>query len=95
MKPLRVGIIGTGAIAQMAHIPNYLKNPEVDLVAIAEPDEGIRIRVQQELTEKTGHAVAAYADATELLREAQLDAVSIATPNMSHIDLAVAAVESG
>ncbi len=95
MKPLRVGIIGTGSIAQMAHIPNYLKNPHVDLVAIAEPDEGIRSTVQKELTDKTDHEIAAYADATSLLRQATLDAVSIATPNMSHIDLAVQAVDSG
>lgn len=95
MKPIKVGIIGTGSIAQLAHIPNYLKHSHVDLIAIAEPDAHIREEIQAYLTEETGHPIAAYADATSLLAEAELDAVSIATPNMSHIDLAVQAVESG
>ena len=95
MKPLRVGIIGTGTIAQMAHIPNYLKNRDVELIAIAEPDADIRASVQAELETKTGHAVSAYPDAASLLAQAALDAVSIATPNRSHIDLAVQAIEAG
>lgn len=95
MERIKVGIIGVGAIAGAAHIPSYIKNPHTDIVAIAEPDPANREAAQQDLAERTGHQIAAYPDATSLLRSSDVDAVSIATPNTSHIDLAVEAVTQG
>ena len=95
MESIKIGIVGTGAIANAAHIPSYLKNPHVDIVAIADTDPAIRAEVQGKLAEKTGHPVAAFAEAADLFAGGVVDAVSIATPNRSHVELAAAAVKSG
>ncbi len=95
MKTIKIGIVGTGSIANAAHIPAYLKNPHVDIVAIAETDPEIRAGARDTLTEKTGHPVSTFTNAIELFASGEVDAVSIATPNRSHVELAAAAVESG
>jgi predicted dehydrogenase len=38
MKKLRVGVIGTGDIAKVAHLPNYKKIEDVELAACADID---------------------------------------------------------
>ena len=35
----KVGIIGAGAIAQIAHIPGYQKNEEVKIIGICDSNE--------------------------------------------------------
>lgn len=35
---MKVGIIGCGSIANYAHIPSYLNNPEVEAVSVCTPN---------------------------------------------------------
>ncbi|MDG2281657.1 MAG: Gfo/Idh/MocA family oxidoreductase [Longimicrobiales bacterium] len=37
-SPIRVGIIGVGAISQVVHLPILTERPDVDVVAIADAD---------------------------------------------------------
>lgn len=95
MQPIRIGIVGAGAIAEHAHLPGYLKNAGAAIVAIADPVEANRTAAAKIVEDKTGEPVKTFASLTDLLAKASVDAVSIATPNTSHIDLAVEAVEAG
>lgn len=92
MQRVRVGIVGLGSIAEALHIPGYLKNPQAEIVAVADPDPANRERAREALTERSGRPVEAFADLPGMLARAEVDAVSIGTPNATHVDLAVEAI---
>lgn len=85
--PVRLGIIGAGQIARL-HVDAIAANGAV-LAAVADPDETRGASLAQ-------RAGAAYlADAQDLLRDPDIQAVIIATPNGSHYGLACAALDAG
>jgi predicted dehydrogenase len=89
-RVLRVGIIGTGGIAQGAHIPGYQQTEGVELYAACDVIED-RARA---MAEKFGipHV---FTDYEQMLRLPELDVVSVCTPPFAHKDAAIAALESG
>ncbi len=91
-KEVRVGIIGTGWIAE-AHLENYMKMPDVKIVAAADLVPG----KAQALFEKMGIAegVHFYESGHAMLEAEQLDAVSICTYNCQHAPCAIDALEHG
>lgn len=91
-KKLKVAIIGTGWIAD-AHIVNYLKMPDVEVVAGADLIEGKAEKFFEKWEVKGARC---YRSHTELLEaEKDLDAVSICTYNATHAECAIAALEHG
>ncbi|WP_210480315.1 Gfo/Idh/MocA family protein [Naasia sp. SYSU D00948] len=88
-RKIRVGLIGAGGIAG-AHVKGYLANRDTtELVAIADPVAANAAR----RAEPTGAAT--YASYTELLQEADIDAVDICLPHHLHKDAIVAAANAG
>ena len=87
--PRRFGLIGTGAISQVVHVPILAERPDVALTAVADVDlhkaETISRRFDVPLVMET----------EEVLSDAELDAVVIATPNHLHEELALAALRTG
>lgn len=90
MEKIRVGIIGGGGIAQGVHIANYKKHSEVELVAIADVNEGIVKKNIEDHGFKHG-----FSDFNEMLEKVELDAVSICTPNKFHAEATIAALKAG
>ncbi len=88
-EPVRVGLVGLGAIAASHHLPELLRAPGADLVAVADPDPGARHRALR-LAD-----LAAYDDPDALLARADVEAVVICAPSGRHADLAVAAADAG
>ena len=86
----RIAIVGAGHVAQVAHIPAYRANPDVELVAVVDEDPVKARRIK----EQSGFKVW-YEDFAEMLRKADVDAVDICTPNYLHLPMAVAALRSG
>ncbi|GFN30870.1 Gfo/Idh/MocA family protein [Paenibacillus xylaniclasticus] len=86
---LRVAVIGCGAIAVRRHIPEYANNPNVKLVAFADPV----IERAQELANQ--YNAKAYSDYEQLLAEVEVDAVSVCTPNYLHAPATIAAAKAG
>ncbi|MFB9660102.1 Gfo/Idh/MocA family protein [Glycomyces mayteni] len=89
---LRVGIIGTGGIAG-AHVGGYREFPEeCAIVALADavPGKAAEKAAEFGLADATG-----YDDPLEMIAEARLDLVSIATPPSTHAALTVAALDAG
>jgi len=89
-KSLRVGVIGAGRIAEMRHIPEYLSNKDVELVAIADID-----KVQLEKIGKKFNIKRLYTDYREMIKNEKLDAVSVCTPNYLHASITIDALEKG
>jgi len=93
-KKVRVGIIGTGWIAD-AHIASYLKQPDVEIVAGADLIPGKAAAFFKK------HGVEGvktdYASGEEMVQDKSLalDAVSICTYNCQHASPAIAALKAG
>jgi predicted dehydrogenase len=75
----RVGLLGAGAIAQLAHLPVLAKMRGVELVALCDSD-GAKAHA---LAERFGVADV-FTDIDDLLELDTLDAVVVATPNHLH-----------
>lgn len=88
---VRVGVIGTGMIANLAHIPGYLNIPdECEIVGVCDP------RGEAIDSTKARHEVGkVYADYKEMLADPTIDAVSVCTPNLAHSQITVDALNAG
>ena len=93
-KKVRVGIIGTGWIAE-AHIASYLRQPDVEIVAGADLIPG----KAKAFFEKFGveNVKTDYASHKEMLadKSLNLDAVSICTYNRQHAQPAIDSLKAG
>jgi predicted dehydrogenase len=85
---IRAAVIGVGAMGKHhARVYNDLDN--VELVAVADPDESRRLAVARR------YKVAAYADHQDLLKHEQPDVVSIAVPTVLHREVALSVIRRG
>ena len=90
-KKLKVGIIGTGWIAE-AHIESYKRMPDVEIVAGADLIPG----KAEKFFERYGvEGVRCYPSHKEMLDNEELDAVSVCTYNTQHAPCAIYALEKG
>jgi len=89
MSKIRVAVIGCGSIAKYRHIPEYVENPNVELVAFVDP---IIERAEQYAKEHGGKA---FADYKEMLAAVKPDAVSVCTPNYLHAEQSIEAAKVG
>jgi len=89
-KPLRVGIVGAGGIAQVAHLPAYRRLRNVRVTALCDTDP-TKLRL---LSSKYGipHTFRAY---EQLLACRDVDAVDICLPNHLHPRAVQAALAAG
>ena len=88
-RPIRVGVIGVG-LHGMHHVRAYAALPSVELVAIAD----VNAERAQAVAEEFGISNW-YTDYRDLLATADLEVVSIATPDHLHLDPTLAALEAG
>ncbi len=90
MEKVRVGIIGLGWVAQVVHIPQLLRMPEAEIVAVCDRDRA-RVRL---VGEKFGFRNM-YADTDALMERSDVDAVIVATSTDAHKDITLAALKAG
>jgi predicted dehydrogenase len=88
---LRVGIAGCGGVARVVHLPLLARRPDVQLTAVAEPDDMAR----QRAVAKYAVRARAFRTLAEMLAEADLDAVVVALPTNLHADASRAVLGSG
>lgn len=87
---IKVGVIGCGTIANAAHIPSYMKNPEVEIKYFCD-DKFYRA---ERAVEKYGCGIA-VADYHEVIADPEIAAVSVCTPNDMHPVIAMDALRAG
>lgn len=88
-EPLRIGVIGCGRIAQVAHLPAIAKSSSVTLVGVSDPSPLLSGGVARR------YDVDSYTDTDALLGRRDLDAVLVAVPDRFHRELAAAALAHG
>ncbi len=90
-KKIRVGIIGTGGIAMGCHLPGYAAIPDLcEIVALCDVNRESAVKA----AEKFGVGTI-YDTYQDLIADASIDAVSVATPNALHHQPTVAALRAG
>jgi Predicted dehydrogenases and related proteins len=92
MSRLKVGIIGCGGIALGKHLPSLSKLPEVELVAFC---DDVEEKARHAAEKFGGESAKVYTDYRELLKDASIDVVHICTPNATHAEISIAALEAG
>ncbi len=86
---IRVGIVGTGAISQVVHVPIFSEREDVDLVAVSDVDRHKAEALSRRFD------VPLVLDADALIASDELNTVVICTPNDVHEEMAIAALEAG
>lgn len=86
--PLRTGVIGCGAIAQIMHIPYLIDYEQFELVALSDTDPAVLQAVGDH-----HHIARQYTDWRELLAQEDIEAVVISHSG-SHRDTVIAALDA-
>ncbi len=87
MKPIGVAIIGCGGVTLQNHLPGLALCPEVKVVALCDTNPACLDAARQQ----TGVNVTST-DFNEIVRRDDVHAVIIATPNIAHPPIALAAI---
>lgn len=86
----RLGLVGCGRLAEAGYLPALSRCPEVQLVAVADPDPTRRAHLAGARS-----AVDAYEDAATLIAQGRPDGVVLASPAATHLADATVATEAG
>ena len=87
---MKVAVIGCGCIANSAHIPSYMNNPEVEIAYFCDiiPERA------QECVKKYGCGKAVV-DFHDILKDKSVEAVSVCTPNNMHAPISIECLRAG
>ncbi len=86
---VKYGVIGAGAISQRRHLPEIHQSPDSVVVAVADP------KVDRVNSVAAQYGAQAFTDYRKMLKDADLDAVVVASPNAFHAQQTVAAFKAG
>jgi predicted dehydrogenase len=86
-KPVRIGLVGCGRLAEFGYIPAFRRAPAVALAGIADIDAS-RCRL---LAPETP----CYDNLQSLIRAKEIDALIVAAPTRFHLEYARCAAEAG
>ncbi|CAH8769291.1 Gfo/Idh/MocA family oxidoreductase [Paenibacillus dendritiformis] len=88
----KIAIIGCGGIANGKHMPSLKKLDNVQMVAFCDI---IPERAEEAKAKYGTEDAKVYSDYKELLKDGSIDIVHVCTPNDSHAEITIAALESG
>ncbi|MBV7507581.1 Gfo/Idh/MocA family oxidoreductase [Bacillus sp. sid0103] len=91
-KTVKVAIIGCGGIAKGKHLPSLAKLKNVELVAFCDV---LVEQAEKAAAEYGAENAKVYGDYQELLQDESIEVVHVLTPNDSHAEISVAALDSG
>ena len=88
--PVRIAIIGAGAVSDYHHIPGIRLDPRAELVAACDADPDLLSKRRDEWNVE--HVTTNY---QEICNDPGIDAVILATPNFTHHPMTLAAARAG
>jgi predicted dehydrogenase len=89
-EKLRVGVLGAGNWAQLAHIPGWRRDPRSEIAVICDPV----IERARDVASEFG-IPNATSDWQAVLARTDVDVLDVVTPSHTHFELSWAALESG
>lgn len=87
---LKIGVIGLGMVANIAHLPAYHRSPDTEIWAVADPLESHCKKAQ-----KSYNIEKVYKDPNDLIDDPEIDAISICSPHWAHSKQAIRAANNG
>lgn len=90
MEKTKIGVIGLGGVAQLVHLPNLIKLPNVEVTAVAEINRNRLNTISDKFNIKQR-----YTNHKELIDKSDVDAVIIATPTNTHKDISIDCLKAG
>lgn len=91
-RTLKVAIIGCGGIANGKHMPSLSKVEQVEITAFCDI---IRERAEEAAIKYGIVDAKVYENYKDLLLDSSIDVVHVCTPNISHAEISIAALEAG
>ncbi|MBC2367472.1 Gfo/Idh/MocA family oxidoreductase [Listeria booriae] len=89
---LKIGIIGCGGIANGKHMPSLKSVAEAKMVAFCDIVEERAVKAKADFGDANASV---YTDYKELLADKTIDVIHVCTPNISHAEISIAAMEAG
>jgi predicted dehydrogenase len=89
-RPVRIAILGAGAVSDYHHVPGIRLDPRAELVAACDADPALLERRKSEWGIDR-----VSTDYEAICADPNVDAVIIATPNFTHADMTLAAARHG
>ncbi len=90
-RKIKIGVIGTGGIANAAHLPGYSLIPEeCEIAALCDIDPVALKKTAEKYAVK-----ATFDDYNKMLEMDELDGISVCTPNYVHHPATMAALKAG
>ncbi len=88
-EKIRVGVLGAGRWAQMAHIPGWQRDPRCDVVVVCDPEQSRAedLAAEFDIPEHSD-------DWQTVITRSDLDVIDVVTPSHTHFELSWAALES-
>jgi predicted dehydrogenase len=87
---IRVGVVGTGRWAQVAHIPGWLRDPRAEVVALADTSEPALAAAASQFS-----VPVATTDYRELVARDDIDVIDVVTGNRPHFQISWDALSAG
>lgn len=91
-RTYRIAIVGCGGIANGKHMPALCKLKNIEMVAFCDIVEERAVEASQKYGAEGARV---YTNYKELLTDATIDIVHVCTPNDSHAEIAIDALEAG
>ena len=91
---LRIAVAGLNGRGQ-SHIAGWTGQENVEIAYVIDPDRDVLARAVKRIEKETGKAPQAVADVRVALDDANVDAVSVATPNHWHSLITIWAAQAG
>lgn len=88
-KPVRIGLIGAGAIMRLSHAPVIAKSQIAELAAVFD----VSLQSAEAITSEYGGR--GFNNLEEMLDKGDVDAVVVATPNAYHAEGVIASAQHG
>ncbi|WP_028547030.1 Gfo/Idh/MocA family protein [Paenibacillus taiwanensis] len=90
-KVYRIAIIGCGGIANGKHMPSLAKQSNAEMVAFCDVVEERAVEAKAKYGKEDAKV---YTDYKEVLADKSIDIIHVCTPNDSHAEITIAALES-
>ena len=88
-KKVRVGLVGLGLVSD-SHIKGFQAHPDAEVVAVCDIDEAHAKEVCEEYGIRKY-----YTDYSEMLKDEEINLISICTPTFTHVNMTIQAAEAG
>ncbi len=89
---MKIGIVGCGGIATGKHLPALAEIENIEIMAFCDLDEQLALKVKNKYGSNESKV---FTDYREMLSQTALDIVYVLTPNDTHAEISIAAMEAG